>query len=65
MFSVTHQNHGYRKGHLDDFGLVTTNFAPLNDLEGARLLIFQFPQPSLLPQNQVFKDMIGTKLQFE
>ena len=26
--SVTHQNHGYRKGNLDDVGLVTTNFAP-------------------------------------
>ena len=30
-----HQNHGYRKGNLDDFGLVTTNFATLNYHEGA------------------------------
>lgn len=29
------QNHGYRKGNLDDFGLVTTNFATLNYHEGA------------------------------
>ena len=62
MFSVTHQNHGYRKGNLDDFGLVTTNFATLNYHEGARLLMCQFTQPSLLPQNQVFKDMIGSEI---